>query len=69
MSKSEKTEVSTAWLVAVVKLLSVMAQDGVEMEGCEDPADLISNFADDIDIGDEDDRWEAAILKLAGMEG
>lgn len=52
------------WLVATLKLLNEMADDGIGMEGCDDPADLMTEFAEFLGVADEDDCWAAAITKL-----
>jgi translation elongation factor EF-4 len=53
------------WLQAVVKLLDVMAGEGIGMEDCEDPADLAITLADHFGVGDFDDCLPALVERIA----
>jgi hypothetical protein len=64
---TQPTAVPSPWLAAVVHLLSELAGEGISMEGCDDPADLMSEIADHLGCGDEDDPWLAVVGKLAGV--
>jgi hypothetical protein len=56
------------WLAAIVRLLDVMAGEGVGMESCEDPADLVITLADHFGVGDFDDCLQAVLEKIANHE-
>jgi len=47
------------WLRRAVQLLDTMAGEGICMEACADPADLMCEIADVLGHGDTDDPWEA----------
>jgi hypothetical protein len=67
MADSNTADVPASWLAAVVKLLNTMAGDGISMEDCEDPCDLMIEIAEHLGVSTADDPWEAAVLKLAGV--
>jgi hypothetical protein len=54
------------WLAAVVKLLNEMAGE-VSMVGCDEPENLMTEIAEHLGVGDADDCWAAAVIKLAGV--
>jgi hypothetical protein len=56
------------WLVRAMPTLLLMAEEGVSMEGCEDPQDMLSELADRLGVGDEDECWNAAVLRLVQGE-
>ena len=59
------TPAPTSWLAAVAYLLNELAQEGIIIDGCEDPADLLVELAKHLGVGDADDPWLAAVQKLA----
>jgi hypothetical protein len=56
--------VPSVWLLAVLKLLYAMAEEGIEMEGCADPGLLLMEIASHVGVDDADDPWAAAIRKM-----
>lgn len=65
MSKTETTtSVPIEWLGRVVTLLNAMADEGIGMSDCDDPADLMCDIADAMGHGEADDPWEAVMLAL-----
>jgi hypothetical protein len=69
MDREAETTVPRGWLAAVVKLLNEMAGDGISMQDCEDPADLMCEIAEHLGVSDADDMWGAAVKALAAPEG
>lgn len=65
MSKSDTTSVPTGWLLATLKLLNEMAGEGITMMECEDPANLMTEIASHLGVGDADDLWDAAVKEVA----
>lgn len=65
-SEHQTTEITVPkdWLSAIVKLLDVMAGEGLGMDDCEDPADLMVTLADHFGVGDEEDILEAVVEHL-----
>ena len=59
------TPAPTSWLAAVAYLLNELAREGISVEGCEDPAELLVELAKHLGVGDADDPWFAAVQKLA----
>lgn len=49
------------WLGRFLPTLLAMAEEGMAIEGCEDPQDMLSELAERLGVGDEDDSWNAAI--------
>ena len=60
------TAVPTEWLTRVVMLLNTMAGEGMGMDGCAEPADMMCEIADVMGCGETDDPWQAVTLALAG---
>jgi hypothetical protein len=56
--------VPSVWLAAALRLLYAMAEEGIEMEGCADPALLMMEIASYLGVADADDPWDAAIQKM-----
>lgn len=67
MTDQPKTAVPSSWLAAVIHLLNEMAGEGLGIVDCEDPANLMTEIADHLGVGDDDDPWQAAVMKLAGV--
>lgn len=66
----QREEVPTRWLCAVLTLLNEMAGEGICMEGCEDPAELMVEIAEYLGCGEADDPWEASMVKVrAALNG
>ena len=64
--------VPSDWLARTVKLLNVMAGEGIGIEDCADPADLMCEIAIHMGHGDADDLWgavTAALLARQAREG
>lgn len=59
-------KVPAPWLTAVVQFLHEMAGEGIFIDGCKEPSDLMSEIADHFGCGDEDDPWLAVMQKLTG---
>lgn len=55
------------WLAATAKLLNEMAGGGIRIEGCDDPADLMTEFAVFLGVADLDDCWAAAIQRACAL--
>jgi hypothetical protein len=68
MSENRKSlridEVPTQWLCSVLKLLNEMAGEGITIDDCEDPAELMCEIAGYLGCSESDDPWEASMLKL-----
>ena len=54
------------WLLSVLRLLTEMAREGATMVDCDDPADLMTDIAWHLGVQEEDDLWDAAVLKIKG---
>lgn len=64
---AETTDTPTTWLAAVIHLLNEMAGEGICIQGCEDPCDLMTEIATHLGVADAEDPWMASIYKLAGI--
>lgn len=62
---NNSSTVPAQWFANVVKLLNEMAGEGVTMQGCEDPADLMCEIADHLGVGQNDDSWNDAVVEAA----
>lgn len=51
--------VDRQWLASVVHLLDTMAGEGMGMEGCADPADLMMDLATHLGFHNDDDPWSS----------
>ena len=60
-----QTSVPSRWLKAVLTLLNEMASDGIGITDCEDPAELMVEIAEYLGVGEDDDPWEASLLKIS----
>jgi len=71
MSDSARSEttvpVPKEWLAATAKLLNEMAGEGVGIEGCDDPADLMTELAVFFGVADLDDCWAAAVRRACAL--
>lgn len=45
-------------------LVNEMASEGIAITGCEDPCDMMSEFAQRMGVADDDDCWNASLTKL-----
>lgn len=63
---AHKTTVPKDWLLRVVALMNAMAGEGIEMEGCADPAILMCEIAESMGHGDAADAWAAVMIELGG---
>ncbi len=52
------------WLARVVNLLNEMAGEGITMDDCADPSDLMCEIATHFGHGDADDIWSAVTVAL-----
>lgn len=57
-------EVPVVWLAAVAKLVNEMAGEGICMDDCADPQDLMGELAEYLGVMDDDDCWNAAVAKV-----
>lgn len=64
MSKQATVPVPTDWLARVVGLLDTMAGEGMGMQDCADPADLMCEIAVHMGLGDASDPWAAVAVAL-----
>ncbi len=64
---TQPAEVPVSWLSAVVQFLHEMAGEGIFIDGCKEPSDLMSEIADHLGCGDADDPWLAVVQKLMGV--
>ena len=62
--RMKNMEVPKVWLAATVKLLNEMAGEGICMDGCADPQDLMCDIAEHLGLADDDDAWNAAVARL-----
>lgn len=53
------------WLLSVLRLLTEMAREGLTIGG-DDPAELMTDIALHLGVQEEDDLWDAAVLKIQG---
>lgn len=64
MASDPVIAVPSDWLARVVTLLNTMAGEGITMEDCADPADLMCVIAIHMGHGDADDLWDAVTKAL-----
>lgn len=67
MSDQATVPVPTDWLARVVGLLDTMAGEGIGMEDCADPADLMCEIAVHMGFGEADNLWAAVTVALNDM--
>lgn len=54
------------WLARAVNLLNAMAGEGITMDDCADPADLMCEIASHMGHDGADDVWSAVTVALNG---
>jgi hypothetical protein len=54
------------WLARVVNLLHTMAGEGISMEDCADPADLMIEISERMGFGETADSWSDVTVWLNG---
>ena len=52
------------WLRAAVTLINALAQDGITLDGCADPQDMMTELAEYLGCGGADDTWRAAVVAV-----
>lgn len=69
MTSGRFIAVPADWLLRAVMLMNAMAGEGIGMEGCADPADLMCEIAQTLGAADADDMWEAAVQAIQDKQG
>ncbi len=64
MTQETTIAVPLDWLARAVNLLNEMAGEGISMEDCAEPSDLMCEIAQHLGHGDADDLWSAVTVAL-----
>ena len=65
MTNAPRIAVPRSWLAAAAKLINEMAGEGMCMDDCADPQDLMCDLAEWLGVGNDDDAWNVAVAKIA----